>query len=183
MKTIVILFSLFISTIANAQSLTKPLWDNLCTRMAKFVYEQFPECTVSKASELAYILLETDSTGAVSDLHVKGDARDSIYQFLNRMPVKVFEGWQSNSCRNKIIMIPYFYWFFEGENSYAYRIYKDYYGAISRDQISKENGNTIMTRGMVSFAPVTLETSCGGTPFAIITDTLHSKLPPVRKAN
>lgn len=171
MRSVLFIPAMFVITMGKSQSVSKAQWDDLSLRMYRYVFDQLPEVHVTKQSEMVFVFFETDSSARISSIHIKGDPKDSIYNILMRMPFSLFNGWSCDACINKIIIVPYFYWFFESKNNYAYRVYKDYYSKRSYE----EYGNTIRARPMVSFAPVVMETSCHGTPFTYITDSISKE--------
>jgi hypothetical protein len=58
--------------------------------------------------EFIICLLDIDTTGTVSNIHLLADDKnkDSTYSYLSRMTGNAFKNWKFEKCKNKTIAIP-----------------------------------------------------------------------------
>jgi hypothetical protein len=135
-----------------SQSLGKNEMLHLVSRIETFIDRQHETFAGYKETELAFVILETDSLGGVKSIHAKGTANDTLFHMLNRMPLRVFDGWKSKECKRKIIVVPYVYSSCMS-GGYVSKMYVDYFIKIPHSEVIKESGDVIIIKCATSQSP------------------------------
>jgi hypothetical protein len=180
MCTRILIFLFILSCqFGQAQSLPDKDLADLWYRLSEFTNQQHSNFIGNKSSELAILLLETDSIGKISRVHVKGKHDDTIYNIFRRMPLEVFKDWQSITSKNKIIVFPYFY-LFEESSSDTYRLLTEYYRKQPRPPYSIDVNNFIYIRQIVGYAPESPSPGCRVSNFVYIGDSSKKAVAPTK---
>ena len=99
--------------------------------------------------ELLTIMLETDSTGQVSGIHLYADTQnvDSSYAILSRLTIQDFSKWKVPACSNRILIIPIYsagVGQYSNEAKFADKVFRDVYRDIQRPtRVMHEKGRSV----------------------------------------
>ena len=71
---------------------------------------QSPARQLHRSSEILLLMLDIDSIGYVSGVHLLADARnqDSVGSVLSKLNVTDFNRWHLENCSNKMLVLPIF---------------------------------------------------------------------------
>ena len=158
----------------SAQSLSIKNVKELWMPVYQFVNTQHSNFTGHKSSELVMLLFQVNDKGRISSFHVKGEPGDSIFNILNRMPLTAFDKWECKTAANKLIIVPYFYLFWE-MTSYNSQVFEKFFRKTSAGEMIMEWGDMIFIRYMMWYSPEEPQPGCPVAGFELRTDTLMKK--------
>ncbi|HEX2631106.1 MAG TPA: hypothetical protein VHM26_18960 [Chitinophagaceae bacterium] len=175
MKNIMLALAIVLAALrGSAQSLSIKNLSELWMPVYQFVGEQHPNFTGHKSSELAFLIFQTNDKGHISSFHVKGDPGDSIFNILSRMPLTNFDKWECKTAANKLILVPYFYLFWE-MRSYNSQIFEKFFRNTSPEEMIMEWDDVIFIKYMMWYSPEEPPPHCPVAGFELRSDTLMKK--------
>jgi hypothetical protein len=104
------LICLFHFLTAFTQSLDKNEIYHLQALIINFLSDQdnMPNAKTKRSSEFMVCLLQLDSSGKIYNIYIFSDDKnkDSTYSYLSRMTPIIFNGWKSEKCKGKTLLMP-----------------------------------------------------------------------------
>jgi len=147
-----LLICLYFSFSALAQSLNKRELISLQRHIELFLLSRDSVYMEGRPTEFVQLVFEVDSNGKINGIHVMGVDSDTTYRMLKLMTVDYFKDWTSQGCKNRKIIIPFFYASDNPKKSYADKLLTDYYRKI-KDLII-ESDKIIIVKWLSSIAPL-----------------------------
>ena len=157
------IISLFVFTAiyssCSAQKLTKIEFLSLKDIIGNFLSSYDSVYFEGRQSELATIILKIDSSGKVTNIHLLGNNNDTVYAILKKMTGEDLKNWQCLHCKNKTLVLPYFYLSGNSKRNYIDELWNDFFSDkkltyINKNtEFSKEIRNFIITYVMYWVAP------------------------------
>lgn len=145
---------LLISSNVFAQSLSRNELVDIGNTIEIFLNKHDSIYSQEEETQFVHLILETDIYENINKIKVLGTQTDTLYKLLSLLMPSCFKGWRSVNCKEKIILIPYFY--FQGDqvkNNFADRIYEGYYAKIPLKDLIKEYRNIIVVKWLSSNRP------------------------------
>jgi hypothetical protein len=106
---ITILVFLLFSDNARSQSISREKIVDIYSSVSLYLYncDNIKGAKTQRSSEVVVCFLYIDATGKIADVNVLGDPnnKDSVVNYLDRMPISVFKNWKSEKSKGKTIML------------------------------------------------------------------------------
>lgn len=95
-------------------------------------------------TEFVQLLIVVDSNGKIRNLHPMGIDTSSFYKAFKTIKTEYFEDWICIDCRNKLIVIPYFYLSINpGKKNFLDNLFTEYYLKIPLKNLITVTENVI----------------------------------------
>lgn len=110
-----------------------------------------------RETEFVQLMIEIDSAGMLRKIHPIGSDKDTLFKIFRSMKPEQFKDWKCFECKNKLIIIPYFY--FSGDirrKNYLDLIFSEYYLKIPSKNLITTFGNFIYLKWLSFTAPQNL---------------------------
>jgi hypothetical protein len=130
---------------------------DLNKKIRTIISEQDTVLMEERETEFVQLFIKIDSAGMLRSILPMGSDKDTLYKIFKNMKPDQFKDWKCVECRNKIVIIPYFY--FSGNirnKNYLDLIFVDYYLKIPSKNLITTSGNVIYLKWLSLTAPQNL---------------------------
>jgi len=147
----IVCFLLFL-TKGEAQKLTETEIDSINWKIFNFLQAKV-EAAINVESEIILLVLQTDSSGNFSCVHLLADNenRDKVFQALNKFSTKDFSGWKPKDLKNMTVVVPIYgnSYYPKKKNTYADMIFWQMSYAGEGSKIIRQDDKSILLSGIL----------------------------------
>lgn len=142
-------FSLLFFLTAHTQNISVKEVKDLGFKLDSYIIK-YADSVITKSTEFAYLIIQTDSSGRISSIDVNGKCTDSLYTWFSRLKPEDLRDWRCKKCKSKVIQVPYFLFSnsIDSKMNLYDSLWSKYYSKIPLSRMAVEQNNVITIKWM-----------------------------------